>query len=133
MSTTTAVALNPAIWYDVMAMGAVLSPDRRLTMASGLLDALKKIAISGAGIGEFPAPLMAVVVMALLHQTTGSGLYLDDAIWDGWCAWNGSDVTECSGCGARFPPGWRTCAACGSVTGEPGLWTLMRAAGSSVN
>jgi hypothetical protein len=132
---TTAVALNPALWHDVKAMAEKLSPDRGIAMMTGMMDALKNMQASpDTGIEGFPTPLVAVVVIALCHRTMGSGLYLDDATWDAWVAWDGSgDVAECSGCGARFPPGWPICAACGSVTAEPGLWSRMRLAKGRAN
>ena len=74
-------------------------------------------------------------VIALLHVSMGTPLFLNDKLLDDWERCTAAEaVAECSHCGYRMPgEGYPRCVLCGGATGPGGVWAQRRARMARMN
>jgi hypothetical protein len=115
---------NPDVLPAFEKLTDMVSHEGAIRMFGGINPYLSVLKEQGISTMEFlPVGTAAPLMLALLHCTMGTPLFLNDPLLEAWERTDGT-VTECSRCGYRVPAGqgFATCVVCGSRTGEPGCW-----------
>lgn len=124
------IALNPRAWAAFDSLVDRLRLTRQIEIRGAAIEFFKALSAiqtkgSAEGVSVEPLPPLAqiLLVIAYLHVTTGSPLFVNDALADAFEQRYTDGNRECSGCGLRHPTNYRACVLCGRATGEIGIWS----------
>jgi hypothetical protein len=133
--TNIRAILGSAVFQrDFLRLVEMISPDKNERLLAGATAWWRQALQSdpGSPCVAMPPGTLAPFLIAYLHLTLGTPLFISDALLDDWARSDGAQA-ECQRCGYRMPAPHRACIVCGGSIGEPGGWACSRTASAWLN
>jgi hypothetical protein len=122
---------NPDFTAAFFRLARKVSPEYELVLLQAMDVHLNELRVNPSR--EMPTGLLGPFVIALLHVTVGTPLYMSDELLVAWAQNQSGDVTECAADGYRMPASETLCPICSGETGQPGCFAARRGRVAALN